>query len=304
LDENAKIGVVTVTFNSAQVIDGFMRSMLAQDYSNFALYIVDNISKDDTLQCLSRYSDSRIHVLANPKNLGIAEANNQGTEAALASGCELVLFVNNDTEFEPDLFRKMIVGRSQHSSDMVTPKILFYDQQDRIWSAGGGFKPWKGYLGFHYGYGEADRGQFDAVRVVEHGPACCLLVRKEVFSKIGLMDTRYFVYHDDTDFCFRAKRAGLKLIYLPSAQLLHKASSLTGGPESEFSVRYQTRNHIYFMLKHLGFLRAVLYLPAFQISLLLKLLSHKIDFASFSLREKAFAEGVRVWLQSISETAG
>jgi hypothetical protein len=292
-----KIGAVTVTYNSAQVMDGFMASMLCQTHSNFVLYVVDNASSDPTLERLAEYKDSRISVMRNQKNVGIAEANNQGTEAALYAGCEAVLFVNNDTEFEPFLLEKLAAGMNEYAADMIAPKILFYGQQV-IWSAGGGFSPLKGYAGYHYGLGQVDRGQFDATRRVDHAPACCLLVRKDVFAKIGFMDSRYFVYHDDTDFCYRAKRAGLKLIYLPSARLLHKASSLTGGPESEFSVRYCTRNRIYFMLKHLGPWRGLIYLPAFQARLLWGLISRKIDFPGFLLREKAFGEGWKLWKHS------
>ena len=293
-----KIGAVTVTYNSALVIDGFMSSMLCQTHSNFILYIVDNTSSDQTLERVAQHKDPRVSVMRNQKNVGIAEANNQGTKAALDAGCEAVLFVNNDTEFESFLLEKLAAGMNQHTADMIAPKILFYDGQQVIWSAGGGFSPLKGYAGYHYGLGQIDRGQFDATRRVDHAPACCLLVRKDVFAKIGFMDSRYFVYHDDTDFCYRAKRAGLKLIYLPSASLLHKASSLTGGPESDFSVRYRTRNQIYFMLKHLGLWRTLFYLPAFQARLLLRLISRKIDFPGFLLREKAFAEGWKLWKHS------
>jgi GT2 family glycosyltransferase len=293
-----KIGAVTVTYNSGQVIDGFMASMLRQTHPDFALYVVDNASSDQTLERVGQHKDPRVSVIRNQKNVGIAEANNQGAEAALAAGCGAVLFVNNDTEFEPFLLEKLAAGMNEHVADMIAPKILFYDGRQVIWSAGGGFSPIKGYAGYHYGVGQIDRGQFDVTRCVDHAPACCLLVRKDVFAKIGFMDSRYFVYYEDADFCYRAKRAGLKLIYFPSARLLHKASSLTGGPESEFSVRYCTRNQIYFMLKHLGPWRGLIYLPAFQARLLWRLISRKIDFPRFLLREKAFAEGWKLWKHS------
>jgi GT2 family glycosyltransferase len=300
--DGVKIGAVTVTYNSGQVIDGFMASMMRQSYSNFVLFIVDNASSDNTLEKVARHSDPRISLIRNEENLGIAEGNNQGTIAALESGCELVLFINNDTEFDSGLLGKLIAGLKEYPCDMIAPKIVFYDNQDVIWSAGGGFNPLKGYAGYHYGLGQADNGQFDVARMVDHAPACCLLVRKEVFTRIGVMDSRYFVYLDDTDFCYRAMRAGLRLFYLPSAKLLHKASSLTGGPESDFSVRYRTRNQIYFMLKNLGFLRGLYYIPAFQIFLAIKLLTRKIDVSGFFLREKAFAEGLRVWRHSTSHS--
>ena len=147
---------------------------------------------------------------------------------------------------------------------MIAPKILYHDDQRRIWSAGGGFNSHRGYAGFHHGYDEIDHGQFEVPRQVDHAPACCLLIRKEVFEKIGFMDSRYFTYVEDTDFSYRAKRAGLTLMYLPSARLLHKAHSLTGGLFSDFMMRYTTRNRIYFMLKHFGPWRGLYYVPAYQ----------------------------------------
>jgi hypothetical protein len=146
--------------------------------------------------------------------------------------------------------------------------------------------------------GQIDRGQFDVARKVEHAPTCCLLVQKDVFTKIGFMDRRYFVYTDDTDFCFRAMRAGLKLFYLPTAQLFHKASSLTGGAESDFAVRYCTRNHIYFLFKNLGCCLGAYYLTDYQIRLLVKLLLRRIGLPRFILQQKALVEGLRVWRDS------
>lgn len=293
--DGAKVGVVTVTYNSRQVMDRFMMSLLRQEYSDFAIYIVDNASTDGILDRVREYEDPRIRVISNQENLGVAEGNNQGIRAALEAGCGSVLLINNDTEFEPSLLKTLVEGLREHACDMVAPKILFHDNRNMIWCAGGGFKPSKGYAGTHYGMGQIDRGQFDVARRVEHAPTCCLLVRKEVFATIGLMDSRYFVYSDDTDFCFRAMQAGLKLFYLPSANLFHKAGSLTGGLESDFTVRYCTRNHVYFMLKNLGLWRGLYYLPEYQFRLLMKLALRRIDMARFILHERAFIEGVKIW---------
>jgi len=293
-----KIGAVTVTYNSGQVIEPFLRSLLAQTHADFILYVVDNRSSDDTLERLARYRDPRIEVIANAANLGIAEANNQGIRAALASACDSVLLINNDTEFESSLLQKLVAGLLEFGCGMIAPKILFYDNPHLIWSAGGGFNPLKGYAGFHRGVGQLDRGQFDQPKRVDHAPACCLLVRREVFSRVGLMDDRYFVYLDDSDFCYRARCAGVHLVYFPAATMLHKASTLTGGPESDFSVRYRTRNQVYFMLKHLGVLRALYFLPAYQLYLLVRLIAGRFGLSSYFLRQKAFAEGMRLWNES------
>jgi GT2 family glycosyltransferase len=292
------VAVVTVTYNSGSVIDGFLRSVLSQTYSAFQLYVIDNASADATLQTISKYRDSRICVIANRDNLGIAEANNQGIRAGLADGCEYVLLMNNDTEFGPDLIANLVTGVKTHSAHMTAPKILFHHDQEVIWSAGGGFHKKRGYSGFHHGYGEKDCGQFNVPRRVDHAPACCLLVRKEVFATIGMMDDRYFTYVEDTDFCYRASRAGLKLIYLPSAVLLHKAHSLTGGLFSNFMMRYTTRNRVYFLLKHFGWWRGLYYIPAYQVHLLFQLFSRSSRPSKFWLREKAFVEGLHLWLRT------
>jgi GT2 family glycosyltransferase len=298
MGDGVKVGVVTVTYNSRGVIDGFLMSLLQQTYSNFALYIIDNASTDETLDRVLEYVDARIVVISNEKNLGVAEGNNQGIKAALAADCAAVLLINNDTEFESTLLKTLVEGLTGYACDMIAPKILFHDNQKIIWCAGGGFRPWRGYMGIHYGIGQIDRGQFDVARKVEHAPTCCLLVQENVFARIGFMDSRYFVYTDDTDFCFRAARAGLKLFYLPSARLLHKASSLTGGAESDFAVRYCTRNHIYFVFKNLGFWLGVYHLSDYQLRLLVKLVLRKIGVARFILQQRALIEGLRIWRDS------
>lgn len=295
-----KLGIVTVTYNSASVLDGFLRSISRQSYADFLLVAVDNASSDGTVEELRRHEDVPMRVISNDQNVGFAEATNQGIVAALEAGCELILLMNNDTEFDDGLFVQLVNALHEHKCDMVAPKIVFHDKPHLIWSAGGGLIPWRGYSGFHHGYGETDIGQFDRARRVDHAPACCLLVRKEVFERIGKLDHHYFTYVEDTDFCYRAKIAGLSLMYIPSATVLHKAHSLTGGLYSDFMMRFTTRNRVYFMLKHFGPLRGLYYLAAYQAHLVLQLIFKRVRPSMFWLREKAFLEGLTVWRQSLA----
>jgi len=248
--EQGKIGVVTVTYNSESVLQEFFDSLAGQTHHNFALYVVDNASKDKTLEMTRQRTDFPIVVIANAENLGVAEGNNQGIRAALADACECVLLLNNDVVFPADLFAQLYAGLDRHSCDMTTGKMYYHDKPDVFWCAGGRFQPWLGYRTQHDGEYQKDTGQFDAPRRVTYTPTCCLLVRREVFTWIGLMDARYFVYSDDVDFLYRGLKQGLKLWYVPEAKLWHKVSSLTGNM-SDFMVRYCTRNRMYFLRKHL-----------------------------------------------------
>jgi len=252
-----KIGVVTVTFGSSEVIPGFFDSLEKQTYRNFVLIAVDNRSPDRTLEQLRAYRGSEKVIIANETNLGVAAANNQGIRIALSAGCEYVLLLNNDVVFGPDLFQQLVDGMRQYGCDMTTPLIYYYDRPDVIWCAGGEFQWWAGLRVRHRGAEAVYSGKFKEPKVVNYAPTCCVLFRSEVFGIVGFMDEAYFVYVDDLDFLYRAWKKGLKMYYLPAAKLWHKVSSLTGA-ESPFSVRYNTRNRAYFCRKHLRGLRYLL----------------------------------------------
>jgi GT2 family glycosyltransferase len=272
-----------------------LQSLTAQSYTNFTVYAVDNASHDDSIARLQEWNDSRLRVIRNDDNLGIAEANNQGIQAALTDGCEFVMFLNNDVEFEPETFAVLIAELDAYNCDLLAPKILFEDRV-HIWSAGGTFKALKGYFGYHTGEGERDNGQYDTPKRIRNAPGCCILARSAVFERIGMIDAKYFVYHEDADLLFRAWRAGLSMFYTPRARIFHKVSSLTGGSKSAFTIRYNARGHVYFMLKNLGVVRCLFFLPALQLRTVMKLLLRSISWDEFMIRERAFFEGIGVWL--------
>ena len=89
-----KIGLITITYNSADVISGFLDSTLKQSYKNFEIFIIDNDSQDDTEKVIFQYDDPRINFIKNSENLGVAKANNQGIKIALQANCSQVLIIN------------------------------------------------------------------------------------------------------------------------------------------------------------------------------------------------------------------
>ena len=72
-----KIGLVTIAYNSADVLKGFLDSTFKQTFQNFVIYIIDNNSQDNTISILKEYNDQRIVLIKNPENVGVARANNQ-----------------------------------------------------------------------------------------------------------------------------------------------------------------------------------------------------------------------------------
>ena len=291
LIEPGKIGVVTVTYNSGPVLQEFFDSLTAQIYKNFVLYVVDNASTDQTSEITRRRTDLPVVLIANAENLGVAEGNNQGIRAAGTDGCECVLLLNNDTVFPADFIAQLYAGLDRHRCDMTTGKMYYHDRPDVLWCAGGHFQPRLGYRARHDGQHQKDVGQYDQPRRVTYVPTCCLLVRRRVFDRVGLMDSQYFVYSDDVDFLYRCLKQGISLWYVPEAKLWHKVSSLTGGDASPFAIRYQTRNAIYFQRKHLPHWLAFYWYSYTQTrSLLAYLLGHNTR-SKWNLRRKAAKDG-------------
>lgn len=294
MPDTNRIGVVTVTYNSADVLPEFLRCMLAQTHDDFLLFVVDNASTDDTLAIVGTLDDPRVRLIANADNRGVAAGNNQGIAAALEAGCSSVLLLNNDTSFPPDLLASLDQALHRYGVEMVCPKIVYFDEPKRIWAAGGGFQPWLGYTNVHFGEGKPDHGQYDHPRRVTYSPTCCVLIRDQVFRTVGLMDERYFVYSDDTDFMFRAMRAGIAMQYIPTPTLLHKVGYLTGGETSPFSIRYGTRNRVFFLIKHFGRLRATPWFLFLRLVWWLKFKSGRKDTTWYQRKLEAYREGLRM----------
>ncbi|WP_071149713.1 glycosyltransferase family 2 protein [Bacteroides ndongoniae] len=250
--EREKIGIVTVLYNSESVLEDFFRTLNEQTYKNFILYLVDNNSNDLSVSKGREYSgkvDFECKWLLQNENVGVAEGNNIGIKAALADGCNYILLSNNDVVLQGKTIEVLLDGMLSMNASMAVPKIYYWDNPQKIWMAGGGFQ-WLQFSTFHRGEGCFDKGQYNKKISIKYAPTCFMLINATVFARVGFMDKRYFVYYDDTDFVWRSVKLGIeKLVYIPESVLLHKVSSCTGGAESDFSIYYSKRNHIYFARK-------------------------------------------------------
>lgn len=290
-----RIALVTVTYNGETVWLEFLESMLAQRAVEWHLVVVDNASTDRTVEMVRSAQDPRITLIANDRNAGVAEGNNQGIRWALDHGYDAILLINNDTAFGPDLLQQLSATLVQSDAGAVSALIPYYDQPDISWYSGGYFSALRGMLSLH-----DDQGKLLSVGnrpfLTDYAPTCCVLFQAEVFKRIGLMDEKYFVYWDDVDFLWRMKRAGIKILVDPAAIMLHKVSISTGGRQSDFSIRYGHRNQIYFVRKFFGPVYAA-YVSVFSATTgLARAALLKDSGRQWRLRLKAIGEGWRMRL--------
>jgi GT2 family glycosyltransferase len=247
-----KLGLVTVLYNSNEVLEGFLQSLAAQDYKNYILYLVDNSADEATDQLLTQllqcYPVTAHKHLKSGGNIGVAAGNNLGIKQAMADDCDDVVLLNNDIEIVEPFVLSKLVKMAAAGDALLVPKILYYDNR-AVWMAGGYMDKIRA-LGVHYEGADADAPRFNKPKYITYAPTCFMYVKGEVFRKTGIMDERYFAYCDDTDFVYRALKDGYRLFYEPSLTILHKVSSSSGGDSSLFYIYYSNRNKIYFIRKH------------------------------------------------------
>lgn len=294
----AQLGVVTVTYNSATFLDAFFRCLQRQQDVDFELLVIDNSSTDRTWELLTQHGREHVTIVRNGSNIGYAAACNQAVAYFRAKGVSKVLFINNDTEFGPGLFSSLLDAQSKFRAAAVTPRITYYTDQNLNWYAGGRFVYWKGFQGQHDGEGKPQSKSDTTPRWVEFASGCCLLFDGSVFDRIGDFDETYFVYWEDTDLCLRMRKAGLPLLYVPSITIAHKISLSTGGPLSEFSIRYYQRNQIYCLRKNFGPALVGTQLVLISIKAILRWLLRKDNTRQAVLRLSAVLEGIRLKLRN------
>lgn len=191
-----------------------------------------------------------ITLIKNHKNYGFPGGNNVGIIFALKFfKSDYILLLNNDTVVEDNFLGELVQKGECHADiGILGPKIYFYKEPQTIWSAGCKIS-WKLSRGIQIGCNEQDRGQYNKQKEVDYVSGSAFLIKSEVIQKIGLMDEKYFLYFEETDWTLRANQVSYKSLYVPNAMIWHKISRSGGGITNPVGLYYITRNRWIFMKK-------------------------------------------------------
>ena len=255
-----ELAVILVNYKRPLDTIECVRSLEQSTYRNFATYVVDNGSGDGSPAAL-RSSCPGIVLLESPINLGFAGANNMAMERAQKEGADFFLLLNNDTVVDPSCLQELMDAAKRHpSAGVLGGKVLEYDRRNVIWFAGGRINVSSG-RSRHIGIGERDDGRYDAERIVDFITGCCLLIRRSLYLRVGGLDTEYFAYYEDSDYCLRARRVFQDVIYAPKARVFHKVSS-TSSLDGPVYLYFTLRNRLIFLRKHARWFQVIPYFPS------------------------------------------
>lgn len=196
----------------------------------------------------------KIRLIENKYNYGFAAGNNIGIMYALKNlSPNYILLLNNDTVVDRKFLEKLVfIGETEENVGIVGPNVYYYNfnsRKDIIWSAGGTISMWTGRR-ITRKYRKVDKTEESKSSHVDFISGAALLIKKEVVSKIGLLDSDYFTYTEDVDWCYRTKRSRYEIVHVPSSKVWHKVSMSTKGEQSPTSLYLTVRNSIIFMKKN------------------------------------------------------
>lgn len=220
-----KLSIVTVTYNSSQFIKKYLDSALRHLPENSEVVIVDNSSSDQTVKIIKQVR--LVKLIANQHNLGFSKGNNIGARAAHG---EYLLFLNPDIQVVDDSTNKLLeFAQAYPEAGVVAPRLIepggsTQASVKKLPTLLGVIKEY--WLGQRYAY-EQYVPTTDQPIEVEAVYGAAMMIKKELFEKIGSFDERYFLYFEDLDLCRKIGKLGLKIIYYPRATFKHLVGAST-----------------------------------------------------------------------------
>lgn len=244
-----KIALIIINYNRSEDTYECLKSLdiyTSKSKNLYEVYLLDN-GQDDCMDpsILSNYYHD-IHYFKSEYNLGFAEGNNFLIKKTMESGCyDYYALINNDTVIV-DMSMDKLINQMKEKNVGIGGLINYYfTNPETIWQAGAYFdKKRKRFII----YDDFDPNGNRFVQV-DYVPGSSMFIKREVIETIGMLDTKYFAYYEESDYCFRAKKVGYKVAFLEGTKILHKV----GMSSSSYIREYlRTRNRLYFCSKNIS----------------------------------------------------
>lgn len=253
-----RVQVVIPNWNGCHFLPRCLKALAAQSFSDFLITVVDNGSTDGSVDWLHKHTPY-VQVIVNTSNRGFAAAVNQGIRT---SDSQYIATLNNDTEPEPGWLEALVAAaESDKRVGMCASKILFANAPHLINSAG--ICVDSAGIAWDYKGGEPDRTpeKENSIAVEVFGPcAGAALYRRKMLDEVGLFDEDFFAYLEDVDLAWRARLAGWRALYVPTARVYHVHSGTLGegSPQKSFLLG---RNKVWLITKNYPMPQFAYYLP-------------------------------------------
>lgn len=247
MTDTPSVAVIVLSWNGERFLKPCLEAVLTQNYPVLEVWVVDNGSTDQSATIAQTYAP-RARLIQTGENLGFAGGNNVGLRNTQA---EIVILLNQDTVVQPGWLAAMAETFADSTIGIVGGKALYPDGKT-IQHAGARVKPGTANTE-HIGVGELDTGQYDQLADMDYVTGAAFAVHRRVLDRLGELDAKYYpAFYEEVDYCYRARRAGFRVVYQPRAVFLHhETASLPA--RSYFQVSAFHRHRLRFVLRHWDF---------------------------------------------------
>ena len=249
------IAVILVNWKKYNLTSNCINSLNKSNYKNFKIILVDNeYSEKSIIELKNKYKE--LLVFKEKNNLGFAGGNNIGIRYALENDYDYIMLLNNDTEVKEN-FILPLVERMEKNLFLaaVQPLILNFSNKSIIWNAGGKLNKFLGLTSTRLNNNKLNSSiVFDDYTDWISG--CCILIKSEILTKVGLLDEKFFNYYEDVDWSLRMKNLGYDLGFVKESIIYHHGSSSSKNKKTKEGVisskihYFNIRNHILLLKKH------------------------------------------------------
>jgi len=252
MKSNPLISIIIANYNTIKWLEKCISSIQEQNYTNYEIIVVDDVSTDKSVEYLQK-NFQNIIIIKNLKNIGYGGANNRG--ASVAKG-EYLLILNVDTYLNKDTLRKLSdVIHKNPEYDLMQMDVKNYDKTEP--------KTKYRYTGMDiFGYPLGSNTFF-------YADGCALVIKKSLYNKLHGFDESYFMYLEDIDLSWRARLLGSIVIFLKGINVYHYGGSTSVSTHSRghehattFNRRFQTqKNNLRSLIKNYSLLTVLFTVP-------------------------------------------
>lgn len=245
--------IVILNWNGERYLRQFLPILVENSLqSNVEIIVADNASTDGSMEYIYQ-TYPNIKTLVFDKNYGFAGGYNKALSEIEA---DYFVLLNSDVEVTPNWLQPLITYMNEnHDVVACQPKIKAYNNKTHFEHAGacGGFID---YLGFPFCRGrifaevEKDNGQYNSVCDVFWATGACLMIRADIYKKVGGLDDRFFAHMEEIDLCWRLNARGYRIVCIPQTEVFHVGGG-TLNVEHPYKTYLNFRNNLLMLYKNL-----------------------------------------------------
>jgi len=285
--QNTKIAVIVISYNGQKYFPDLVKSLRKQTLKPSKVIIVDNNSKDGSVDYIKK-NFPEATLIVSKKNTGFAGGNNIGIKEALKDNPDYIFMLNQDTVCDEKCLE--ILARQALRTDNLfacQPLIMCWPKKNLIQTSGNKMH----FLGFGYSGDYKKELNDDILKKLgknfSYLSGAAMFINVDALNKVGLLDEDYFLYHEDTDICLRAKFLGYKLKLIPEAIVYHKYTEAI----SKNRWFWSERNRLLCLLKFYKLPTLILLFP-FWVFMELGILGYSLVNGWFWTKIKSFSSSL------------